>query len=90
MNDTDIANNVAHGFGAANDTQWNTPLGFVKVRGIWTDTEAKTDTCQAMTLYPEVQAAANHDLDEIISFKSLFVIPRTKDRIHLTSFTMQL
>lgn len=32
MSDIEIANNAAHGFGAATDTQWNTTLGFVKVR----------------------------------------------------------
>lgn len=31
MTDVEIANNAAHGFGAATDTQWNTALGFVKV-----------------------------------------------------------
>ncbi|OCK75418.1 cytochrome P450 [Lepidopterella palustris CBS 459.81] len=50
LNEVEIANNAAHGFGAATDTQWNTTLGFVK----------------AMLLYPEVQAEAHRELDRVI------------------------
>ncbi|KAF2491734.1 cytochrome P450 [Lophium mytilinum] len=50
LTDVEIANNAAHGFGAATDTQWNTMLGFVK----------------AMILYPEVQAEAQREIDQVV------------------------
>jgi len=50
LSDVEIANNAAHGFGAATDTQWNTTLGFVK----------------AMILYPEVQAEAHREIDRVV------------------------
>ncbi|PVH76700.1 putative cytochrome P450 [Cadophora sp. DSE1049] len=50
MSDVEIANNAAHGFGAATDTQWNTALGFVK----------------AMILYPNVQREAQQEIDTVV------------------------
>ncbi|KAF2186188.1 putative cytochrome P450 [Zopfia rhizophila CBS 207.26] len=50
LNEVEIANNAAHGFGAATDTQWNTSLGFIK----------------AMILYPETQAEAHREIDRVI------------------------
>ncbi|KAL5314325.1 hypothetical protein ACEPPN_018751 [Leptodophora sp. 'Broadleaf-Isolate-01'] len=50
MSDVEIANNAAHGFGAATDTQWNTALGFVK----------------AMVLHPKVQQEAQQEIDKVV------------------------
>ncbi|KAH8721733.1 cytochrome P450 [Ilyonectria robusta] len=50
LNDRQIANNAAHGFGAAMDTSANTILGFIK----------------AMVLFPDVQAKAQKELDAVI------------------------
>ncbi|OCK86350.1 cytochrome P450 [Lepidopterella palustris CBS 459.81] len=50
LNEVEITNNAAHGFGAATDTQWNTTLGFAK----------------AMILYREVQAEAQREIDRVV------------------------
>ncbi|KAH8886614.1 putative cytochrome P450 [Thozetella sp. PMI_491] len=55
LNDVQIANNAAHGFGAAMDTSANTIIGFVK----------------AMVLFPEVQAQAQAEIDSVISRERL-------------------
>lgn len=48
LNEVEIANNAAHGFGAATDTQWNTTLGFIK----------------AMILYPKFKLRRSVKLTE--------------------------
>ncbi|KAM5380835.1 hypothetical protein ACJZ2D_003359 [Fusarium nematophilum] len=50
LSDRHMANNAAHGFGAATDTTANTTLGFIK----------------AMVLFPEVQEKARQELDAVI------------------------
>ncbi|KAH7161080.1 cytochrome P450 [Dactylonectria macrodidyma] len=55
LNDRQIANNAAHGFGAAMDTSANTVLGFIK----------------AMVLFPDVQARAQKEIDAVIGIDRL-------------------
>ncbi|KAF5013804.1 hypothetical protein FDECE_222 [Fusarium decemcellulare] len=55
LNDRQIANNAAHGFGAAMDTSANTLMGFIK----------------AMILFPEIQAKAQEEIDRVIGSSRL-------------------
>ncbi|CAG9988754.1 unnamed protein product [Clonostachys byssicola] len=50
LDDRQIANNAAHGFGAAMDTSANTLVGFIK----------------AMVMFPDVQAKAQEEIDAVI------------------------
>ncbi|KAK2598866.1 hypothetical protein N8I77_012248 [Diaporthe amygdali] len=55
LDDRQIANNAAHGFGAAMDTSANTIIGFIK----------------AMVLFPHVQTRAQEELDSVVGIYRL-------------------